>query len=86
MNLNDKKPLPSHIEDFDNDGMHKDPNHGDGHLVLPASLQNLSEEEYKALGRKAMMKLDLVIMPILIIMYMYVSAAMSSSIVEGHNL
>jgi len=73
MNLTDNKAQPSYVEEYADDDMSKDPNHiRDGHLVLPASLQNLSEEEYKAVGRKAMRKLDIWIMPILVIMYMYV--------------
>jgi len=71
MNLTGTKAQPAYVEEYADDDMSKDPNHiHDGHLALPASLQNLSEQEYNKLGRKAMRKLDLWIMPILIIMYM----------------
>ena len=41
----------------------------DGQLVMPVNLAALSDDEYKKLGRKATLKMDLVIMPILVIMY-----------------
>ncbi|KAJ3575518.1 hypothetical protein NPX13_g4006 [Xylaria arbuscula] len=41
----------------------------DGGLTMPASLAALSEDEYKKLGKKATLKMDCVIMPILVIMY-----------------
>ncbi|OLN96662.1 putative transporter C1002.16c-like protein 2 [Colletotrichum chlorophyti] len=42
--------------------------HG-GALIMPASLAALSQEEYDKLGKKATLKMDLVIMPIMVIMY-----------------
>lgn len=41
----------------------------DGQLAMPPNLAALSDEEYRKLGRKATLKMDLVIMPILVIMY-----------------
>lgn len=38
-------------------------------LAMPANLAALDEAEYQALGRKATLKMDLTIMPILVIMY-----------------
>jgi hypothetical protein len=38
-------------------------------LIMPASLAALDDAQYHALGRKATRKMDLVIMPILVIMY-----------------
>ncbi|KAI0017566.1 nicotinamide mononucleotide permease [Xylariomycetidae sp. FL0641] len=38
-------------------------------LVMPSNLAVLSEDEYKQLGRKATLKMDIIIMPILTIMY-----------------
>lgn len=40
-----------------------------GRVIRPASLAALSEEEYVKLGRSATFKMDLVIMPCLVIMY-----------------
>lgn len=40
-----------------------------GRVIRPASLAVLSEEEYVKLGRSATFKMDLVIMPCLVIMY-----------------
>lgn len=40
-----------------------------GGLTMPASLAVLSEDEYQRLGRKATLKMDLIIMPIMVIMY-----------------
>ena len=41
----------------------------DGHLVLPANLAALSDDEYKKLGKRATLKMDLIIMPVITIMY-----------------
>ncbi|KAH7324947.1 major facilitator superfamily domain-containing protein [Stachybotrys elegans] len=38
-------------------------------LVMPASLAALSSDEYQKLGKRATLKMDLVIMPILVVMY-----------------
>lgn len=38
-------------------------------LAIPASLAALDDAEFQALGRKATLKMDLTIMPILVIMY-----------------
>ncbi|KAF4470316.1 nicotinamide mononucleotide permease [Fusarium albosuccineum] len=38
-------------------------------IVMPPRLAELSDNDYKALGRRATLKMDLVIMPILVIMY-----------------
>ena len=38
-------------------------------LPMPTQLATLSDAEYKALGRRATLKMDLVIMPILVTMY-----------------
>ncbi|KAI2626737.1 nicotinamide mononucleotide permease [Hypoxylon sp. NC1633] len=40
-----------------------------GQLVMPSSLAALSEAEYNRLGKKATLKMDMTIMPILVIMY-----------------
>lgn len=42
---------------------------GGNGLVMPASLAALDESQYVALGKKATRKMDFVIMPILVIMY-----------------
>lgn len=39
------------------------------HPNLPASLAHLSDEELRTLGKKATFKMDIVIMPIMVIMY-----------------
>lgn len=41
----------------------------DGGLTMPASLAALNEDEYKKLGKRATLKMDCVIMPILVVMY-----------------
>lgn len=40
-----------------------------GRLVMPAELSALSEAEYNALGKRATWKMDIVIMPCVVIMY-----------------
>ncbi|KAI6262016.1 hypothetical protein MCOR27_008125 [Pyricularia oryzae] len=40
-----------------------------GGLTMPAKLAALSEDEYRRLGRKATLKMDLIIMPIMVVMY-----------------
>lgn len=40
-----------------------------GANVMPAGLAALSQEEYDRLGRRATLKMDLIIMPIMVIMY-----------------
>lgn len=39
------------------------------HLNMPAGLASLSESEYNRLGQQATLKMDLVIMPCMVIMY-----------------
>lgn len=39
-----------------------------GHLMKPASLAALSDEEYLKMGKRATFKMDIVIMPIMTIM------------------
>lgn len=39
------------------------------HLNMPASLAALSTEEYDKMGKKATLKMDMVIMPIMVTMY-----------------
>ncbi|KAI8295076.1 putative transporter [Colletotrichum sp. SAR 10_98] len=41
----------------------------DGTLIMPASLAALSQEDYEKVGKKATLKMDMVIMPIMVIMY-----------------
>ena len=41
----------------------------DGHLVMPPQLAALSDEDYANLGRRATLKMDFVIMPCMVIMY-----------------
>lgn len=67
----DSKTAPLHRESYVDD-LSKSPSQTDDFLLMPASLQNLSEAEYDSLGRKATWKIDRVVMPILIVMYMYV--------------
>lgn len=38
-------------------------------VVMPQSLASLTPDEYRKLGRKATLKMDLAIMPIMVIMY-----------------
>jgi hypothetical protein len=38
-------------------------------LVMPARLAALSSDEYQKLGKRSTLKMDLVIMPILVVMY-----------------
>lgn len=40
-----------------------------GDFVMPESLAGLSEDEFRTLGRKATLKMDMVILPILVTMY-----------------
>ena len=39
-----------------------------GTLRMPESLASLSDEEFRRIGRKATLKMDIVIMPIMVIM------------------
>lgn len=41
----------------------------DGQLIRPANLAALSDDEYNKLGRRATLKMDLIIMPVITIMY-----------------
>lgn len=38
----------------------------DGTLIMPASLAALSQEDYEKVGKKATLKMDMVIMPIMV--------------------
>lgn len=59
----DTKNTMEHVEDFEKpDGV------GDT-IGLPPALSTLSEDEIRRLGRKTTLKLDLMIMPALVIMY-----------------
>ncbi|KAK6223851.1 hypothetical protein QIS74_03795 [Colletotrichum tabaci] len=40
-----------------------------GNLIMPASLAALGQEEYEKVGKRATLKMDMVIMPIMVIMY-----------------
>ncbi|KAJ0135897.1 High-affinity nicotinic acid transporter [Colletotrichum tanaceti] len=53
------------VEDI---GTDKQSSHG-GNLVMPASLAALGQEEYEKMGKRATLKMDMVIMPIMVIMY-----------------
>ena len=57
------KEAMQYVEDFEKT------NGGVNLVGLPASLTALSDEEMKKLGVKTTMKLDLIIMPALVIMY-----------------
>ncbi|KAI1340167.1 nicotinamide mononucleotide permease [Xylariaceae sp. FL0016] len=46
-----------------------DSEHHEGSLAMPVSLAALSPQEYAALGRRATLKMDFIIMPVLVIMY-----------------
>lgn len=60
----DNIDLPEQVEDIKNDQKQYEQ-----HLVMPASLAALDGEEYARLGRRAVLKMDLIIMPTLTIMY-----------------
>ncbi|KXH54183.1 TNA1 is necessary for nicotinic acid import into the cell [Colletotrichum salicis] len=53
------------VEDVNADKLSQ---HGDN-LIMPASLASLGQEEYERVGKKATLKMDMVIMPIMVIMY-----------------
>ena len=57
--------IVSHHEEVDQE-KHRD---SEGHLIRPANLAILTEDEYNKLGKKATWKMDIVIMPIITIMY-----------------
>ncbi|POR32772.1 TNA1 is necessary for nicotinic acid import into the cell [Tolypocladium paradoxum] len=58
---------PDVVEDLKFDGQHGQ--HGQHGLAMPGDLAGLSDEEYAKLGKKATLKMDLIIMPIMVIMY-----------------
>ncbi|KAI1842536.1 hypothetical protein JX265_012652 [Neoarthrinium moseri] len=58
-----KKSSSEQVEDI------KRGNHADDIVSMPASLAALSDSELQQLGRRATLKMDLVIMPILVVMY-----------------
>ncbi|KAI1421909.1 nicotinamide mononucleotide permease [Xylaria sp. FL1777] len=58
---------PDNLSEFIENGGGKGPI--EAALLMPANLAALSEDEYKKLGKRATLKMDLVIMPILVIMY-----------------
>jgi len=64
-----------------------------GHLVAPANLAALSEDEYQKLGKRATWKMDIIIMPIMTIMYILnyldrqnIASARLANIEEDLNL
>lgn len=57
----------SHHESPDQD-KHRD---AEGHLLRPANLAALTEDEYIKLGRRATRKMDIIILPILTIMVIW---------------
>lgn len=61
MASNVKANIDDHVEDFDKV-------HEEHELPYPEQLAGLSEEEIKKLGKKATLKLDLLIMPAMTIM------------------
>lgn len=62
--IQDKLDLPEQVEDVQHDRKQYAE-----HLVMPESLAALDEEEYVKLGKRAVLKMDLIIMPTLTIMY-----------------
>ncbi|TDZ19992.1 putative transporter [Colletotrichum orbiculare MAFF 240422] len=65
MDVKNEERASDQIEDVNADKH----NVHDGTLVMPVSLAALSKEDYDKLGKKATLKMDLVIMPIMVIMY-----------------
>ena len=63
--MTDRKLSVSIVENVDQEKHRNDA----GQLVMPASLASLSPGEYAQLGRKATFKLDVQVMPCLVIMY-----------------
>jgi hypothetical protein len=69
----DTKEPEHYLEDFDKKVNEHDVNE------LPASLQSLSADEVHKLGLKTTTRLDLIVMPALVIMYiLYVTTVISS--------
>ncbi|KAJ0325742.1 hypothetical protein COL5a_007250 [Colletotrichum fioriniae] len=65
MDMDKTERSSDQVEDVNADKLSQ---HG-GNLIMPASLAALSQEEYERVGKKATLKMDLVIMPIMVIMY-----------------
>ncbi|KLU90229.1 nicotinamide mononucleotide permease [Magnaporthiopsis poae ATCC 64411] len=67
----DATKRPASVEHYDDDANEKADTDAPrvGAVVMPASLAALSRDEYDRLGRRATLKMDLVIMPIMVIMY-----------------
>ncbi|KAL0764891.1 hypothetical protein CaCOL14_012697 [Colletotrichum acutatum] len=65
MDMDKTEQSSDQVEDVNADKLSQ---HG-GNLMMPASLAALSQEEYERTGKKATLKMDLVIMPIMVIMY-----------------
>ncbi|KAI3532411.1 TNA1 is necessary for nicotinic acid import into the cell [Colletotrichum tamarilloi] len=65
MDMDKTERSSDQVEDVNADKLSQ---HG-GNLIMPASLAALSQEEYERIGKKATLKMDLVIMPIMVIMY-----------------
>lgn len=65
MDMDKTERSSDQVEDLNADKLSQ---HG-GNLIMPASLAALSQEEYERIGKKATLKMDLVIMPIMVIMY-----------------
>lgn len=62
----DNRETLSHREDIAEDASTKGVS---VELQMPDSLRRLSEDEYKKLGRKATLKMDIVVFPPLMLMY-----------------
>lgn len=79
----------SHRESIDQE-KHRD---NEGHLIRPTNLAALSEDEYIKLGKQATWKMDIVIMPIITVMYVLnyldrqnIASARLANIEEDLNL
>ncbi|KAL8409870.1 hypothetical protein RB594_008092 [Gaeumannomyces avenae] len=64
-----RRPSLEHYDDDANDKAAAAGAPNVGANVMPASLAALSQEEYDRLGKRATLKMDLVIMPIMVLMY-----------------
>ena len=61
----EKTPAPLEVEAVDK--QHLQGQHGPA-LEMPASLAALSPSEYERIGKKATLKMDCIIMPIMVVM------------------
>lgn len=62
----DLKDNPTHVEDYE---LQKPRNQQDDAVQYPECLRDLSEGEIHQCGKKATMKMDFIVMPALVIMY-----------------